>query len=75
MLENHIFYAGLQHKSQREEDLEFQIKTETDFVFNVSFLLFQWDQTVILYFAWAAVGKQYSKYVSWTGWNASACEM
>lgn len=75
ILENHIFYAGLQHKSQREEDLEFQIKTETYFVFKVSFLLFQWDQMVILYFAWAAVSKQYSKYVSWTGWNASAFQM
>lgn len=49
MLENHIFYAGLQHKSQREEALEFQIKTEVDFVFNVSFLLFQWDQMVIFH--------------------------
>lgn len=38
MLENHIFYAGLQHKSQMEKDLEFQVKTETDFVL---FLLFQ----------------------------------
>lgn len=49
MLENHIFYAGPQHKSQREEALEFQIKTEVDFVFNVSFLLFQWDQMVTLH--------------------------
>lgn len=30
ILENLIFYDGLQHKSQRGEDLEFQIKTETD---------------------------------------------
>lgn len=49
ILENHIFYAGLQHKTQREKDLEFQIKTEADFVFNVLFLLFHWDQMVILY--------------------------
>ncbi len=75
ILENHIFYAGQQHKSQREEDLELQIKTETDFVFNVSFLLFLWDQMVTLYFAWAAASKQYSKYVSWTGWNASTFKM
>ena len=65
ILENHIFYAGLQHKSQREEDLEFQIKTETDSVFKVSFLLFHRDQMVMLYFAWAAVSKHYSKYVRW----------
>lgn len=54
---------------RREEEFDSGIKTETDCVL---FLLLHGDQMLLLFFAWAAVRKQSSKYVCWTDWKAPA---